>query len=60
MKILMTGAEVEQCGNEFQVIYQNQIVFSHRIRQCAIMVALDKQQLNDLIGMTNLYKFRVG
>lgn len=56
----MTGAEVEQCGNEFQIIYQNQIVFSHRTRQCAIMVAQDKQQLDDLIIATNLYKFRMG
>lgn len=60
MKILITGAEVVKCGNEYQVLFQNQIVFVHKCKQLAVAIAMDRDQLAELLSTTNLYKFRVG
>lgn len=60
MKILITGAEIVPCGNEYQIVYKDQIVFSHKNKQLAIAIAMDRDQLNEMLMTSNLYKLRVG
>lgn len=50
MKILITGADVQQVANEFQVIYQNKVVFSDKTKACAVVVALDRAKLIKLLN----------
>ena len=50
MKILITGADVQQVANKFEVIYQNKVVFSDKIKAYAVAVALDRAQLIKLLN----------
>lgn len=49
MKILITGADVlfNEVNNVYDVIFQNQKVFSDKIRSVAIMFALNRERLEE-------------
>ena len=48
MKILSTGAEIVQVGNQFNVNFGGAVVYSNRIRALAINVGLDREMLESL------------
>lgn len=60
MKILITGADVlfNEVNNVYDVIFQNQKVFSNKIKSSAIMFALNKERLEsacNTIQTSNVY-----
>lgn len=60
MKILITGADVlfNEVNNVYDVIFQNQKVFSDKIKSTAIMFALNKERLEsacNTIQTSNVY-----
>lgn len=59
MKILITGADIEQCGAEFQVIYGGCVVYTNPLHACCLCVALDRNALDELFCQCNVLKFRV-
>jgi hypothetical protein len=48
MKILLTGAEITQVGNQFNVVFSNSVVYSSPLRALAISVGLDREMLESL------------
>lgn len=60
MKILITGADVlfNEVNNVYDVIFQNQKVFSDKIKSTAIMFALNKERLESAcnsVQTSNVY-----
>lgn len=60
MKILITGADVlfNEVNNVYDVIFQNQKVFSDKIKSTAIMFALNKERLEtacNSVQTSNVY-----
>jgi hypothetical protein len=48
MKILSTGAEIVQVGNQFNVMFNGAVVYSNRIRALAVNIGLDRDTLMGL------------
>ena len=58
MQILITGAEIEKCGNEFQVIYGGCVVYTSSLHACCLCVALDRNYLEQLFCQCNVLRLR--
>jgi len=50
MKIQLTGAIVEKSGDQYQVVYQDRILFRSKLREVCINTALDQRYLDQLIS----------
>lgn len=49
MKILLTGADVEEHDGEFDVVYQQRVVFHNRSKGPCLAVAMDRDELENLL-----------
>jgi len=49
MKILSTGADIQECDGEFDVVYQNHIIFHNRFKGPCLAIAMDRDQLENLL-----------
>jgi hypothetical protein len=59
MRINITGAEIEQNGNVFQVVYKGQVVLVDKLHAVCLCCALDEERLERLAGQ-NVIAARFG
>lgn len=58
MKILLTNAEIVCVNSKYDVIYKDRIVARGMSKNSAIILALDKVELEKRIGHNNVYRLR--
>lgn len=59
MQILLTGANVEKNGAGYQVEFNGQVVYQHKLRECCVMIALDIDELIARSTSSNVVQLRV-
>lgn len=48
MKILITGADLNKVGDQYEVVYQGRVVFQNKLKDVCLVTALDAKKLATL------------
>lgn len=58
MKILITGAEIVEQNKQFNVVYKGRVVACNPIKDCAMVMAMQRDLLEELLQASNIYQLR--